>query len=118
MASLLAKYSIVHTFEQMHENRLSFWGYWFKTMIWSIMFKVKCMVLLPAVSFRFLHGAIESIMALSATPISTTGSAVSPPNKTTEGTWRALLDNRLEVESVRGEGEERGEEENGERQIK
>lgn len=56
-------------------------------------------------------------MTRSAMVISTTGGAVSSPNKTTEGTWRALLDNRLEVESVRGEGEERGEEENGERQL-
>lgn len=51
-------------------------------------------------------------------PLKTTvGGAVSSPNKTSERTWRGLSDERLEVEFVRGEGEERGEEENGERQI-
>lgn len=65
--------------------------------------------------FSFLHAAIESIMARSAMLLSTTGSAVSPPNKRPKEPGER---SRMEVESVRGEGEERGEEENGERQIK
>lgn len=81
-----------------------------------VLTKMHCPAL--CLSFRFLRQAIEGIMARSAMLISTTGGAVSFPNKRTEGTWRALSDDRLEVESVRGEGEERGEEENGERQIK
>lgn len=46
-------------------------------------------------SFRFLYGTIESIMARSAMLISTTGSTVSSPDETTEGTWGALSDDRL-----------------------
>lgn len=76
-----------------------------------VLTKMHCPAL--CLSFRFLRRAIESIMARSAMLISTTGSAISSLNQTTKRTWRVLTDNRLEVESVRGEGEERGEEENG-----